>query len=106
MTFLGLSAGASLISSTAFGRVIKEDEIKRLKPVQQAFMLRYGQWMDEFIEVIRVEKADPGNLENNHRKMALAESALHMQPELSEFMKDETFAVIYTESIKRMSNEI
>jgi hypothetical protein len=106
LRFLGLSAGASLITSTAFGRFIKEEDIKRLKPDQRTFMLRYGEWMDEFIEVIRIEKANPGNLENNQKKMALAERALEMKPELSEFMKDETFALIYTASIQRMSSEI
>ena len=69
-------------------------------------MIRYGKWMDEFIEVIRIKKTDPGNNENRRKMTALTEIAEKFKPELTEFMKDETFRLIYKASIERMSKEI
>lgn len=69
-------------------------------------MVRYGQWMDAFIEAIRLKKTDPGNPENSSRIMHLTHKAEAFKPELSEHMKDETFRLIYAASIERMSKEI
>ena len=64
LRLLGLSAGAVLVSTNAFSIFMKPEEILKLKPDQQEFMKRYGKWMDEFIEVIRIMKKDPQNKEN------------------------------------------
>ncbi|MCX6296530.1 MAG: hypothetical protein NTX97_10780, partial [Bacteroidetes bacterium] len=61
---------------------------------------------DEFIEVIRIQKTDPDNLENHKKMIPLTEKAEKFIPELSEFMKDETFSLIFNASIERMSKEI
>lgn len=106
LRFIGLSAGASLVSGNVLAGVIEAQEIKKLNPVQQAFMVRYSQWMDEFIEAIRSKKKDPGNPENNNRIMNLTNKADAFKPELNEHMKDETFRLIYAASIERMSKEI
>ena len=106
LQFLGIYAGATLVSTGALGAFLNPAEIKKLNPEQQEFMLRYGKWMDEFIEVIRIQKTNPGNRENNTRMIALTERAENFKPELSEFMKDETFTLIYKASIERMSKEI
>lgn len=106
LRFFGLSATASMMSANALAGIIVEGEIKKLKPVQQAFMVRYSQWMDEFIEAIRIKKNDPGNPENNNRIMNLTNKADAFKPELNEHMKDETFRLIYAASIERMSKEI
>ena len=69
-------------------------------------MVRYGKWMDDFIEVIRIKKTDSGNKKNNKKMTALSENAEKFKPELNEFMKDETFRLIYMASIQWMSKEI
>ena len=56
---LGLSAGASVVSVTALGSMINATEIKKLNPKQQEFMIRYGKWMNDFIEAVRIKKTDP-----------------------------------------------
>jgi hypothetical protein len=106
LKFLGLSAGATFVSTKALAGIIKSEDIKKLNPNQQEFMVRYGKWMDEFIDVIRIQKKDPANSENNKKMIALTERAEQFKPELSEFMKDETFSLVYKVSIERMSKEI
>lgn len=106
LQFLGLSAGSTLAGGSALGHFTDRESILKLSSSQQEFMIRYGQWMDEFIEVIRKQKSEPDNSENKRKIMALAEQAEKFNPELSEFMKDETFSMIYKASIQRMSNEI
>ncbi|MBL0098349.1 MAG: hypothetical protein IPP46_19010 [Bacteroidetes bacterium] len=69
-------------------------------------MNRYGLWMDDFIEVIRIQKTDRNNEENNKKMIILTEEAEKIKPELAVHMKDETFSLIYIASVQRMSNEI
>ena len=102
----GLSAGAALVSTNAFSIFMKKEEILKLKPDQQEFMLRYGKWMDDFIEAIRVKKHDPLHKENREKMSELADRAEAFKPELSEHMKDKNFALIYLASIERLSIEI
>jgi hypothetical protein len=106
LKFLGISAGATLVSTAALGAFLDPAEIKKLNPEQQEFMMRYGKWMDEFIEIIRIKKINPDDKENNRKMIALTERAEEFKPELSEFMKDKTFSLIYQVSIDRMSKEI
>jgi hypothetical protein len=106
LKIVGLSAGASLVNANVLGGIISENDIKRLNPKQQEFMMRYGSWMDEFIDVIRIQKSDPGNLDNQKKMIALTLRAEEFKPELSVFMKDETFLFVYQASIERMKKEI
>lgn len=106
LQFLSLSAGTALPGANALAAFTNHEEIKKLNPEQQEFMKRYGKWMDEFIEVIRIRKTDPNNLENQKKMIALTDKAETLQPELDEFMKDKTFSLIYNISIDRLSKEI
>lgn len=106
LKLIGLSAGATLASTSVFAAFTDKTEIRKLKPEQQEFMIRYGKWMDEFIEVIRLQKSDPDNIENHKKMITLTEKAEKFQPELTEFMQDKTFALIYKVSIERVSKEI
>jgi len=103
---LGLSAGATLVSSNIFGSFVDKDEILKLNPEQQKFMTRYESWMDQFTNVIRIQKSEPENMDNQKAMISLTEQAELFKPELAEFMKDEKFALIYKASIERMSKEI
>jgi hypothetical protein len=106
LKILGLSAGATMLSSETLGSFINREEIMRLNPEQQEFMTGYGKWMDDFIEVIRTQKQNPADRENQKRMIALTKTAEDFKPQLNEFMKDETFSVVYRASIERMSREI
>ena len=100
------TAGAALISTNAFSAFINQAEVLKLDPKQQEFMLRYGNWMDDFIDIIRKKQAEPGNQEHQKAIMVLSEKAEGFKPELTEFLKDKTFALIYHASIDKMSKEI
>jgi len=107
LKFLGLStvatiSGAKLLASS----LISTDDVKKLNPEQKTFMLRYGKWMDEFIEVIKIQKLDPDNLDNKHKLMKLTEESEVWQPRLNKYMHDKDFAAIYSASIQKMSQEI
>jgi hypothetical protein len=104
--FLGLTAGTTLMSQASFGAHLDQTEIKKLTAEQKEFIMLHEKWMDEFIEVIRVQKTDPENQENNQKMIAITEMADEFKPQLNEFMKDSTFALIYKMSLERMSKEI
>ena len=106
LKFLGLSAGATLAAPVAMAAFIDHEEIKKLNPEQQEFMIRYGKWMDEFSEVNKIKKSTPYDVDNNKKIMALSEKAETFKPELDVFLKDSTFAFIFKESLKRVSVEI
>lgn len=106
LKYLGLSVGTTLLSTNVFASFINESELKKLNFEQQEFMIRYGKWMDEFVEGIKLQKEDPENLDYKKSMLEISNNVKELQPELNEFMKDETFALIYKESIKRVTKEI
>lgn len=106
LQYLGLSAGATVISATVGATGFDHEEIKKLNTPQQEFMLDYEQWMNDYIKVIRVQKTDPDNLIYHQQLADLSAKAEAFQPILAEMMKDETFALIYRVSIERMTKEI
>jgi hypothetical protein len=103
---LGLTAGTTLIGQVSFGAHLDETEIKKLTAEQKEFILLHEKWMDEFIEVIRVQKTAPEDQENNKKMIVITEMADEFKPQLNEFLKDGTFALIYKMSMERMSKEI
>ena len=104
---LGLSIGAVMTATSAIKAGVngKKDSIV-ISPEQQDFMIKYEKWMDDFIDVIRVQKISPNHLENNKKLIKLTEIAKEWQPKLTEFMKDENFASYYIISTERMTHEI
>ncbi len=106
LQFLGLVAGSTIINPVSVAGFVDHENIKKLNPIQQEFMFRYGKWMEEFMEVVRIQKKDPANTEIRQRMIALTGVAEKFKPELNEFMKDETFSLIYKASIDRISKEI
>lgn len=104
--FLGLTAGTTLMSQASFGAHLDATEIRKLTNEQKEFILLHEKWMDEFIEVIRVQKTNPEDQENNKKMIAITEMADEFKPQLNDFMKDGTFALIYKMSMERMSKEI
>jgi hypothetical protein len=101
-----LTAGSVLVSISAFSAFIDQAEVLKLNPKQQEFMMRYGKWMDDFIDVIRKKKDEPGNQEHHKVTMALSDMAVTFKPELTEYLKDRNFELVYRAAIDRMSKEI
>lgn len=106
LKYLGLSTTATLTSNSAFATFIDKSEILLLNPEQQEFMLRYGKWMDEFVEMIKIQKSESESIENHQKMIKITNKVKELQPELAKFMKDKTFALIYQASIKRATVEI
>ena len=106
LQLLGLSAGSTIISGKVMADGFDKEEIKKLTPPQQEFMLQYEQWMTEYIKVIRVQKTDPDNIEYHKEMMVLSTKAEAFQPKLAVFMQDPTFALIFNVSIEQMVKEI
>lgn len=106
LKYLGLSTTATLTANSALASFVDHSEILKLTPIQHDFMLRYGKWMDEFVEVIKIQKTDPENMEIHQKMMEITEKVKVLQPELLELMKDKTFSIIYQASIKRVTAEI
>lgn len=103
---IGLGGSALLVSNAANAMLVNDNEILKLNAPQQAFMLQYNNWMNEFIEVIKIQKTEPLNLNNNLKLMQLSEQAKTWQPTLTEYMTDPTFALIYKAMTERMTATI
>ncbi|MCF8253364.1 MAG: twin-arginine translocation signal domain-containing protein [Bacteroidia bacterium] len=103
---LGLTAATALASNSVMGSMVEKDDILKLNPEQQKFMLEYGQWMDENIVLLRKQKEEPDNIDLKHQMMKLSERAEGMQDQLVSYMKDRDFGLIYNASIQKMRDEI
>ncbi len=106
LQYLGLTAGATIITASASAAGFDLEEIKKLTPPQQVFMVEYEQWMNDYIKVIREQKNDPTNIIYHQQLTELSAKAEAFQPVLAEMMKDQTFALIYRVSIEKLTKEI
>lgn len=105
---LGLTLGALVVPSTlklAYSINEKKEEFP-ITQEQQLFVENYEKWMDEFIPVIRRQKSNPDDYDNNKKIVELSEQAKSWQNILVEFMKDENFARHYLIISQRMTQEI
>jgi len=104
LTKLGLTLGVTLTGTQVMqGSDLPSGEILKINREQQAFMVNYERWMDDFLVVIKVQKLEPHNLENNKRIVALSEKAKLFQQELVGYMRDENFARYYMVATERMT---
>ena len=104
---LGLSIGAVMTASSAIkAGVTDQKENYVITSEQKKFMSRYENWMDEFIEVIRIQKKSPYHMENNKKLIKLTEIAKKWQPQLTKFMQDDNFARYFMIATERMTLEI
>lgn len=106
LKLLGLSAIAAVGVSTPFSSGAQNDNVIKLTPDQQHFMIEYEKWMDECIDIVRQQKQSPHSAELHKKMMNQSILAEQWQPQLREFMKDKNFALIYLGSIERMKKEI
>ena len=105
---LGLTIGAVVLPSTfklTFGINENKDEFP-LTEEQHSFIAQYEQWMDQFIPVIRRQKEEPEDYENNKKIVELSNQAKLWQPTLVKYMKEENFARHYLIISERMTKEI
>lgn len=108
LTKLGLTVGATfaVATSSLAANVLDDKDEFPLTEEQIKFMHKYEKWMDEFVEVIRIQKADSENYENNKNIVRLSEIAKTWQDELVGYMKEENFARHYMAATQRMTLEI
>ena len=104
---LGLTVGAAAVATTGISGSINHAEMNfGLTTEQLDFMTEYDKWMDDFIEVIRVQRKDSENLENNKKLVELTEISSKWQDTLATYMKDDNFAKYYMIVTERMTKEI
>jgi hypothetical protein len=104
---LGFTLGGTLTASSLISANIMESSSEiNITPDQKEFMAHYEKWMDEFIEVIKVQKVDPENVENNKNIVLLSERSKKWQTKLHDYMNDENFARYYMVASERMTLEI
>jgi len=104
LTKLGLTLGVTLTGTKVMqGEQTPVSTETGLNAEQKAFMDNYEKWMDNFIEVIKFQKKDPNDLENNMKIVALSEEAKLFQQELIGYMKDDNFARHYMVATERMT---
>jgi len=104
LTKLGMTLGVTLTGSTIVQGANAHSAGKMsITAGQNAFMQNYERWMDDFIEVIKFQKKEPDNLENNKKIVALSEEAKLFQKELSGYMQDDNFARYYMVATERMT---
>ena len=107
MRKLGFTLGGALTASSLISaNIIDTDKDMSISPEQKAFMDTYEKWMDEFIEVIRIQKVDSENYENNKNIVLLSERSKKWQFKLHEYMTDDNFARYFMKVTERMTLEI
>ena len=104
LTKLGMTLGVTLTGSTIVQGANDPSAGKMtITAEQNAFMQNYERWMDDFIVVIKFQKKEPDNLENNKKIVALSEEAKLFQKELTGYMQDDNFARYYMVATERMT---
>jgi len=104
LTKLGMTLGVTLTGSTIVQGANDPSAGKMtITAEQNAFMQNYERWMDDFIVVIKFQKKEPDNLENNKKIVALSEEAKLFQKELTGYMQDDNFARFYMVATERMT---
>lgn len=100
---LGMTMGVTMTGNLVAGKDNLEAGEMKISAEQQAFMDMYEKWMDEFVEVIKVQKKEPDSLENNMKIVALSEQAKGFQSTLVQYMQDDNFARYYMIATERMT---
>jgi hypothetical protein len=104
---LGFTLGATLTASSHISaNIVESAQNITITPDQKEFMISYEKWMDEFIAVIKIQKADPENAENNKNIVLLSERTKKWQTRLHDYMTDDNFARYYMIATERMTMEI
>ena len=107
LTKLGLSVGVTtLADKTLSAKVLNNKSEFPLTNEQQLLMNRYEKWMDEFIPVIKANRANENDPVAKQRISELSEEAESWRLQLVKFMKDENFARHYMAATERMTKEI
>ena len=104
---LGLTTGTLLVTASGLSAQIAEkaEEIK-LSPEHRKFMDMYEKWLEEFTDMIRVQKIHPEDMKNNMRLMELTDQSKSWQSQLTEYMTDTNFAKYYLIVTQKVTNEI
>ncbi len=107
---LGLAVGATALASTGISQAAEIIQNKKeefpLTPEQKEFMTGYVKWLEEFRSMVKVQKVNPDDLDNNKKLMKLSDEAGIWQKELIEYMKDDNFARYFMVVTERVTTTI
>ena len=103
---LSKAVGAQLANHPILSALASDEQVLKLNEEQQAFMIKYGQWMDETIEVLKLIRSEPDSMLHRKKMIDLSVQAEEMQGTLTEYMKSRDFGLIYHASIQKMKAEI
>lgn len=107
---LGLAVGATALASTGISQAAEIIQNKKeefpLTPEQKEFMTGYVKWLEEFRSMVKVQKVNPDDLDNNKKLMKLSDEAGKWQKELIEYMKDDNFARYFMVVTERVTTTI
>jgi|688.fasta_scaffold1321042_1 hypothetical protein len=106
LQMLSKAVGAQLANHPILSALASDEQVLKLNEEQQSFMIKYGQWMDENIEVLKQIRIEPDNMLHRKKMMDLSVQAEEMQGTLTEYMKSRDFGLIYHASIQKMKAEI
>ncbi len=104
---LGLSVGVTTLAGKTLSANVLNNKLEfPLTKDQRKLMDRYEKWMDEFIPVIKANRANENDPIAKQRISELSEEAESWRQQLVKFMKDENFARHYMTATERMTKEI
>jgi accessory colonization factor AcfC len=103
LQMLSKAVGAQLANHPILSALASDEQVLKLNEEQQSFMIKYGQWMDENIEVLKQIRIEPDNMLHRKKMMDLSVQAEEMQGTLTEYMKSRDFGLIYPAYIKKLT---
>jgi len=102
---IGMTLTAAATTTFAAGAV-KTSKFDKLSLEKQAFLKKYKIWIDNFKNVVNVQKVDPQHAANNEYMMKLSEEAENWKAELQSYLTDQDFAEEYLKLTVELTNKI
>jgi len=103
---LGLTVVTTAVAGNVIASLADDKKKFKLNEEQQKLMDNYEKWMDDFIEVVKVRRDKPHDMDANKRLMELSENSKEWKEPLEKYMKDPNFASYYMIVSERMTKEI
>ncbi len=102
---LGVTVGAAaLLDSEAMASVGKMQASKEIE--RSEFLNHYENWVNQYIDVVEMEKSDKNNMANKHRIMELSHQAQDWQEKIAIYLNDDSFKQRYIQLSMRLSDSI
>lgn len=103
---IGMSIGAAAVAPLATASEVGYMNDNKLDEVQKEFLLTYEKWLSEFHGVIKKQKDDFTNIENNKKLMTLSSEAEEWKKQLEVHMMDNNFAEYHEKITRKLTEDI